>query len=286
MSNSYFSLLLFIIVTGFYFMVFKKPLPTVQDLNGNGYADYQKKMYNRVLIYFIIVVLTQFGINVSSILSTCGGNVSDSVSSAALLTFIPWVFIFGVLIIMLIMFPGWKSAFSNVVGYFVVSGRANDILSELLVSDANEKIIDATSSSDPTEREKRYAMQEAASAIVKLTGNASLIINQIVPENFVSYWNTLRPLMKEEYTIGDKKGELPAIEQKLLDLVLLRDNIGEAMWYFYAAILLTSIVQYKIAEKGCTPDLATLNANQQAFQEQQQKVTDDNLKAQSKVYAH
>jgi hypothetical protein len=282
MNSSYLSLLLFIIATIFYFVVLKTPKLTVSILQDDqGYLSYQKGLYIKLFIYFIIVVLTQFGVNVSSIISTCGGSVSQNVGSAALLTFIPWFFIFGVLLVALILFPGWKSAFSNVIGYFMVSGQANSILSDLLVvEDVNSEILNASGSDIKT----RDALQEAASAIVKLNGNMSLLINQIVPDNFLKYWSILTPLMKPQYQ--QDPAATDEIQQKLLSLVVLRDNVGEAMWYIYTAILLTSIVQYKIATQGCSPDLASLNENQQIFQQKQKQIQDENAAAQANVYTH
>jgi len=247
----------------------------------SGYLSYQKGLYIKLFIYFIIVILTQFGVNVSSIISTCGGSVSQNIGSAALLTFIPWIFIFGILIVLLVVFPGWKSAFSNVIGYFFVSNQANSILSDLLVvEDVNSEILNASGQNIKT----RDALQEAASAIVKLNGNMSLLINQIVPDNFLKYWSILTPLMKVQYQENpDKSNEM---QQKLLNLVVLRDNVGEAMWYIYAAILLTSIVQYKIAKQGCQPDLASLSANQEIFQKKQKQIQEENASSQAKIYTH
>lgn len=282
MDGSYLSLLLFIIATVFYFVVLKGPQLTPSILSdGNEYLSYQKGLYTKLLIYFLIVVLTQFGVNVATIINTCGGNISESIGSAALLTFIPWVLIFGVLIVVLIMFPGWKSAFSNVVGYFAVSGEANSILSDLLVQNDVSDDINSAAAGDPV---KKDALEKAATAIVKLTGNMSLLINQIVPANFMTYWSILTPLMKETY----QKDQAVAAElqQKLLNVVVLRDNVGEAAWYIYTAILLTSIVQYNISTRACKPDLASLNANQQIFQEKQEAVNDANTKAQSTIYSH
>lgn len=282
MDGSYLSLLLFIIVTVFYFVVLKGPQLTPFILSDtNTYLSYQKGLYIKLLIYFLIVALTQFGVNVATIITSCGGNVSQSIGSAALLTFIPWVLIFGVLIVILIVFPGWKSAFSNVVGYFAVSGEANNILSDLLVQNDISDDINSAAANDPV---KKDALEKAATAIVKLTGNMSLLINQIVPANFMTYWSVLTPLMKEKY----QKDQAAAAElqQKLLNVVVLRDNVGEAVWYIYTAILLTSIVQYNISTRACKPDLASLNANQQIFQEKQQAVNDANSKAQSTIYSH
>jgi hypothetical protein len=49
---------------------------------------------------------------------------------------------------------------------------------------------------------------------------------------------------------------------------------------------LTSIIQYNIATQGCNPDLASLNENQQIFQQQQKMVKEANEAAQSTIYAH
>ncbi len=151
-------------------------------------------------------------------------------------------------------FPGFKSAFSNVIGYFVVSGTANKLLTELLKNQEVESAIDG----DENASKNREAYQSAADAIIKLFGNTSILINQIVPENFEEYWNMLTPLMKEG-------AGTPEMKQKLLDTVALRDNIGEALWYVYASIFIITITQYQIAANGCKQDIAMMKAKQADF---------------------
>jgi hypothetical protein len=174
------------------------------------------------------------------------------------------------------IFPGFKSAFSNVIGYFAVAGTANNILTELLVNtDLNQTIDDSTEGN----AEKNKSLKSAAEAIIKLCGNMSILINQIVPSNFVEYWSMLVPLMKEQYQAG-----APELKQQLLDTVVMRDNIGEAMWYIYTAILLISITQYNIMKRGCTGDLATMQASHDKYLEQEAAVKATTEKAESTVY--
>lgn len=45
--------------------------------------------------------------------------------------------------------------------------------------------------------EQKLGLQQAADAIIKICGNNSILINQIVPSNFTSYWDILKPLMKK-----------------------------------------------------------------------------------------
>jgi hypothetical protein len=216
------------------------------------------------------------GINASVIVTKCGGSLMQNIGSAFLMTLIPWIFIFGGVIICLMMFPGFKSAFSNVIGYFAVSNSANNILSELLVNTDLNQTINAAKDADPT---KIDGLKSAAEAIIKLCGNMSILINQIVPSNFMEYWAMLVPLMKEQYQAG-----APEMKQQLLDAVVVRDNIGEALWYIYAAVLLISITQYNIMTRPCNKDLATLQASQDQYLKTETKINADSEKQKATLY--
>ncbi len=276
MDSTYLSLFCFIIVTiGYYYFKGKIIAAPDGDLTGTNYQDYLKSSYSRVAIYFLTVVLIQFAINAGIIINKCGGSVTQNIGSAFVMTFIPWVLIFGILIAILIVFPGFKSAFSNVIGYFVVAGSANDLLSKLLIDVDVNKAIEGDNSSE----ENKRALQKAADAIIKLCGNMSILINQIIPSNFDEYWEMLKPLMKPEYQAGD-----PVMKQKLLDLVVRRDNVGEAMWFLYTAVLLISIIQFNLSSKGCVKDLAAMQKSQQDFLKKEAEMKTKQETAQSVVY--
>ena len=258
-------------------MFIKAPLTVATLDDDKAYMQYSSSSYLYLLIYFLMVVLSQFGLNASILSNKCGGSIINNIGTAFLMTFIPWIFIFGGVIAILIVFPGFKSAFSNVIGYFAVSGRANNILTELLENtDISKTIDDATVGNT----EKNQSLKSAADAIIKLCGNMSILINQIVPSNFAEYWKMLIPLMKDNYRLN-----VPTeLKQELLDTVVMRDNIGEALWYIYTAVLLISIIQYKIVSTECSKDLATLQEGQLQFQLDQAEVEAKNNKATSKIY--
>jgi hypothetical protein len=277
MDNSFFSILIFLIVTMVYYIWLKPKLLVSTLTNIDEMQEFTKTNYIRLSIYFLLIVLSQFIINISILVNKCGGSISLNIGSAFLMTFIPWIFIFGILIVILIVFPGFKSAFSNVIGYFAVSSSANDILTELLVNQDIQKSIKKENLSDS----KKSDLQSTADAIVKICGNMSILINQIVPSNFIEYWGILTPLMKEKYQNGNLNLDL---KQKLLDVVVMRDNIGEALWFIYTALLLISITQYNIATRPCVKDLKAMEQNQQKFQEEQAKVNENTQKAQATIY--
>ena len=56
----------------------------------------------------------------------------------------------------------------------------------------------------------------------------------------------------------------------MFDIVVTRDTIGEALWYIYTGILLTSIVQLKITTRGCASNPKTMEANYAQYQKQQE----------------
>jgi hypothetical protein len=155
-------------------------------------------------------------------------------------------------------------------------------LADLLVdTDVNDKIKAAGDNTDDT---KKQAMQDAAEAVMKMVGNVSIMINQIVPSNFLQYWQMLLPLMKDKYQSSPDSVETATKEQALLDLVVMRDNIGEACWYIYTSILLISIIQYRIATKKCENDPKLMNAKYDDYLEQQKKVEATKKLANSTAY--
>ena len=182
--NVYINLIVFILTTIFYFYSIKPAVTydTVED----------EPSQKGLAIYVLLVILTQFGLNVSAIINKCGGSASQNIGVAALFTFLPWTLLFGIVIAVLIIYPGFKSAFSDVIGYFYVTGSAHVLFSEMLAikEDINSKIEGEPDSVD------KPALRTTADALIKMFGNMGVLINQIVPENFKDYWTLLGPLMK------------------------------------------------------------------------------------------
>ena len=277
MASSYLNIVTFLLTTIFYYFVIKPGLTYETLSDQQKMTEYTKNNYMFLAIYLLLVMVIQFIVNASIISTTCGGNITENMGAAGVYTFLPWTLIFGVLAVVLTIYPGFKSAFSDVIGYFYVSSSANKLLTEILIDkDIQQKIdVDNTMS-----EEQKKAMQSAADTIIKICGNTSILINQIVPNNFNEYWNILRPLRKKEYQNEDLPETLKK-KSELFELVVSRDNVGEALWYIYTGILLTSIVQLKITTRGCVSDPKTMEKNYQKFLDEetqakrkQQKATD------------
>jgi hypothetical protein len=308
--NGYINLIVFILTSIFYFYSIK-PAITYDTIE-------EETSQKGLAIYALIIILTQFGLNVSAIINKCGGSASQNIGVAALFTFLPWTLIFGIVLAVLIIYPGFKSAFSDVVGYFYISSTAHNLFSEMLAikGDINSKIEGEPDSVD------KPALRSTADALIKLCGNLGILINQIVPSNFKDYWRLLGPLMKPadelqnqpsyksylqtesktEFKGGAGLGQSPAnsssvttspassksasdfYRDELLKLVVTRDNIGESMWYLYTGIVVIYIIQYYILSRGCLSDAATMEKNYQKFLEKEADIQAQKDAAQKTTY--
>ena len=263
MDVSQISLVLFIIITIIYFAVpsIGKPQLTLNDiLTDESKATYYIKNIKSLAFYLGVVVVIQLILNGWYLSTKCDGAIDKNIYAAFIFTFIPWVLIFGVMLAVLIIFPGFKSAFSDVLGYYAVAGSANDIFSSIFIGTDINDMIDKTN--DVT---KKNELTHAAEAIMKICGNKSILINQMNPDNFTTIWQTLKPLMN----VGVY--ENVEIQTKLLDLVVLKDNIGEAFWYIYTAILISSIVYYNLATRGCVKSVDQIKSDHDAYIKQQEE---------------
>jgi hypothetical protein len=325
MASSYLNIITFLLTTLFYYMALKPTYTYKMSIDPNENNSYLSNSYLYLAIYLLLVIVIQFMVNASIISSNCGGSITENLGASGILTFIPWILIFGVLTVVLTIFPGFKSAFSDVIGYYWVSSSANNLLTKLLINQNVENALNSdntgqgiqqaqplldvepsappasalpsappASALPPSYEEAvnmkggkknlkggaitKQQVQEAADTIVKICGNTSILINQIVPSNFNEYWNILTPLMKEQYQQDE------SMKSKLFDIVVTRDNIGEAMWYIYTGLLLTSLVQLKMTTRGCTSNLQTQEQNYQKFLESEQQAKSKNELSTSTTY--
>jgi len=310
MLNSYLNILTFLLTTLVYYLTWKPKLKYNDLTDSDNYKKYLNNSNLYLAVYFFAIIVVQFIVNAYLITQTCGGNITQNMGTSGGFTFIPWTLIFGAVISVLIYYPGFKSAFSDVIGYYYVSSSANKLLAELLINtkineelnkssgrgiEANPPIsipdrepILTTQAIEMTPNKRQIGgatkkdLENVAEMIVKICGNASMLINQIVPSNFVEYWNILKPLMKPQYQVDG-----PAADEKrnqLFELVVTRDNIGEAMWYIYTGLLITSIVQLKIATRGCVVDPAQMAKNYQKYISEQEAAKKQQQQATSSVY--
>jgi ABC-type multidrug transport system fused ATPase/permease subunit len=276
-DNSIFTLLLSLIVLILYYM-FLKPVLKVEIMsNVESFAKFQKQKYIMMIVLFMLLFLIHMAVNLMGFQNKCGGSMSNNLGKVFISTFVPWLLIFGALMLVLIIFPGFKGAFSNVIGYYAVYSASNKILIKLL---GNAQVDRPLEDVQDSESENANLLEKASDAVLKLVGNTSIMINQFTPENFEDMWNMMIPVMKPEM-----RGVANApLKSELLEQVILRDNIGECCWYLYTLLLLMVIVKTMLMKQECVTTLSDLKEKEGDYDKQQREKDEQENKDKSVVY--
>ena len=243
-----------------------------EDASYENYAEYTKANMTRAALYFLFVVIVQCGFNMSTIINKCGGTVGKNILISFMMTMVPWTLIFGGMMGLLIVYPGLKGAFGDVIGYFTISREANDILGTLL---ADSK---ATFEATPDEKKR-----ETSVLLTKVYGDKGVRINTMKPDNFHIIWSVLKPTFQKN--ILEDKDALFEKKQHLFSLVMRKDSIGESLWYIYTGVLLMVVVSYNMSIRGCDKDLEKMKEEQADYKKKSDAINEKKEKSAEKTYA-
>ena len=209
------------------------------------------------IIYFLLIIIMQYSVNSANLQDRCG-NIPHT--TALYFTIIPWLFIFGLLYVCLIIFPGWKGPFSNTFGYAIaaVAGVKNLLVNNILEDEnvlkkRNEKMLLDI-------REDIYKSPE-------------LLINEITPDNFDQFWEKLKPLFRS--TADEHKGALNKI-------VHMKDIVAEFVWFCLAGAFTISVSFNNIANVECQQSADDMENSHQEQINNAQEEKEEN----KKVYVH
>ena len=128
-------LVFFIIVTFIFFFISYNgaKVPDEKNFNGNLPIPDDKNLVT-MLIYISLLVIGNYFINLNISKEVCG---TPMFFKTFIITLLPWVFIFVVLIFILRILPGWLSPFSNTIGYFIAKlAGLEKLLDQLLIPQA------------------------------------------------------------------------------------------------------------------------------------------------------
>jgi len=148
---------------------------------------------------FLVLIMVVMGVMFASIMaSRCGGKSSGNAVGKAVV--LPWLFMFGPVLAILRLLPGWKQPFSNTFGYLYISNPFVDGKGKLV------------------------ALFGAATADETIKANPGLLMNEFNATNFDAQIDTFR----KERTLDP--GHVDAFK----NVVRMKDVVAEFMWHLLA----------------------------------------------------
>ena len=252
MTSSFLALLLFAFFTIFYFIV--------------KYFMYNSSQFMIITgIYVLLVIVTQYAISLSAIKEKCGNN--DFVAAFTVTAF-PWTFIFGLLYIVMTIFPSWKAPFSNTFGYLVtrLAGVRTLLIDDILKKDAYKQGGGSRFYKKVSKRTKQRggnvedddsnisSVKEMTKALQHIYSDPSLLINELTPDNYDTFWTRMKPLFKSNAN---------EFKDSLFKMVILKDIVSELIWFLLTGMVVTSMVASSIANRLCKYSMDEMKKNQE-----------------------
>ena len=147
-------------------------------------SDVVKAPNNNLInsIYILLLVVGSYFINASISKAMCTQSIQWSY--VLMITLLPWIIIFISLYVMLKLFPGWISPFSNTIGYSIIGFLGIDKTYEAIFK---------------TSAEESDKNSEVVKAIANMNSNKSKFINQISTdvEEFKNFFINMPELLKD-----------------------------------------------------------------------------------------
>ena len=235
------AMLYFLFLTIFYAIIYVYTISNSLDIN-----DIAKNSKNIVinLIYSLLLLSGLFFINLKISKQICPGSENFQYRSVLIYTIIPWLLIYGILYVLLDLFPGWSKPFSNTLGFIFVNIIGAEKLLDNFLADKEGK-----------------EGSDLVNAIIKIDNNKSMFINQFShdKEDFISFFNELERsgIFKTDLGKDDK------IE--FFKLITIKHIIGKLIWYILAGTLIASISFNYLIQMRCENDIDKISQTVNKF---------------------
>ena len=227
---------------------------TLYDEEGNKKIKYSKYIVQTFIFGVFICLLFIFQIMASIFgyknyaITYTGNNdidISSKVPQIILYTIVPWIVMFGSLVTLLKIFPGWKLPFANTFGYLIVKLLGiKKLATELIIS-----YDEVGNSLEPDTDDDNF--NRAIRTVKPIIQDPSMILNEISSDNFDNFWKTMEDgkiLKTEEYykmTYNKPREESRGTLEKFINI---KENIAEYIWYVLAGAFIASYVQRLVSD--------------------------------------
>jgi len=206
------------------------------------FSQYQSKDLIRSMYFLLGIICLELIIIFSVMMSRC-----SNISRVIIYPILIWILIFLGTKIILMSNPGFKSAFSDVIGYYYTYGHKQ-----------NKFIDDLLDTENPTHD----------TVVRDIISNKGLLFHSMVPGNFEKIWESLKSSSKPSMYNDESK-------QELLNWVVQRDHIGEGCWLLWSGILCISIISLYVYSFPCELTPAQVQENKANYDKKVQEDLDN-----------
>lgn len=235
----------------YFFAAFKLYMGAIDDKGIRTNSNPQSKIALLQIAFMVGLFLMMYSFNIKTYALNCPVDSKNFALNAFLYTFLPFIFIMGTLITILVMMPGWKAPFSNTIGFFIVKNVWARRLFKL-----QEWIKVDGAGDEATGPLKRF----------NSINNRTFFVNELTPDNFFEGIKSLNigpglqfdfhpknvPNPKQEGTdMPNPMSKGVNIMKQLYSAVILKDMISEFIWYFLGGLLAYSVSQINIIDGAC-----------------------------------
>ena len=222
-------------LVAFYFVSYKLYTGSYDD--PLAMADIASKIAILKIVLMVVIFSTMYALNTTTMKEMCPNGTTNLVSKVFFSTFIPFIFLFGTIVIALSLMPGWKAPFSNTLGYSLVK---NVIFRKLFSLQDWLQQGETAGDSDLAKFNQR--------------SNRTFFVNELTPENFFQAVGSLDIDFKEP---GDGDVDY-SVQKTLYKAVIVKDSISEFIWLFITSLLTFSLSQIYIIDSSCEPDVDSM----------------------------
>ena len=238
--SSLIAIIFFIIMSTIYLIIIFITLPA--EVSGSSGLDLLIPNTTYFLIYILILVIGNYFINLNTTTSLCGGK--PQWAATMINTVVPWVFIFGVMNLLLVVFPGWISPFANTIGFAAMNILGlQSILNEIL--------------STP----KDIVNKEVAKGISQIYSNNSVFINQF-PENPDKFNELFNNLLSDKYFNAKADDK---VRGNLYKLIRFKNLVGLYVWNILTGILVCTVSYNFILNISCANSIKNMKEKRNDF---------------------
>jgi len=210
--------------------------------------------------YIFAILGSQLSINMMITSQLCGSTQSRT---AFVVTVFPWLIIFGILNIMLALFPGWLIPFSNTFGYFAakMAGLKKLLIDKILVKES-EKAPNAMFSK----------------TLGEIYDDPSLLINRIpnADEGFDTFWekmtknneilpNAANPI-KAKMVDGKQQEKQLSPKEQLRNLIRLKQIVAKFIWFVLTGMLTASTSYTYLLRAGCSNSVKQMEERHEEYE--------------------